>query len=117
MALVGPRPERPEFTEALEDEIPGYTERLRVLPGITGLAQINLPPDSDLESVRRKLVLDLEYIRAGSARLDFLIIVCTFFRLTGIRSRFLRRLVRVDRRLHDDPFAAALVDAPSVIAD
>ncbi|MEX2139927.1 MAG: sugar transferase [Pirellulales bacterium] len=97
MALVGPRPERPEFTEALAEEIPGYAERLRVLPGITGLAQLNLPADSELDSVRRKLVLDLEYIRAGCAWLDFVILLCTCFRLAGIRSGFLRRLTRIER--------------------
>ena len=62
MALFGPRPERPELVHVLADSLPGYWDRLAVRPGITGLAQINLPPDSDLESVRRKLTLDLEYI-------------------------------------------------------
>jgi lipopolysaccharide/colanic/teichoic acid biosynthesis glycosyltransferase len=61
MSLVGPRPERPEFVELLAEEVPGYLDRLMVKPGITGLAQINLPPDTDLDSVRRKLVLDREY--------------------------------------------------------
>ncbi len=118
MALVGPRPERPEFTEALEDQIPGYTERLRVPPGITGLAQLNLPPDSDLDSVRRKLMLDLEYIRAGSVKLDCSIILCTFFRLAGIRARYLCRLARVERSTPDDPFAVAgLVEAHSAVTD
>ncbi|MFM8218713.1 MAG: sugar transferase, partial [Planctomycetaceae bacterium] len=39
MSLVGPRPERPEFVEPLLDQLPGYAHRLRVLPGVTGLAQ------------------------------------------------------------------------------
>src|SRR5262249_33837708 len=46
MSLIGPRPERPEFVHILADEIPDYLNRLLVHPGITGLAQINLPPDS-----------------------------------------------------------------------
>jgi hypothetical protein len=92
MVLVGPRPERPEFTGKLARAIPGYLDRLAVLPGITGLAQVNLPADSDLESVRRKLVLDFEYVRRASFSLDLRIVLCTCFRVLGIRSRRLRRL-------------------------
>ena len=62
MSFVGPRPERPEFVHVLAQSIPDYLKRLAALPGITGLAQLNLPPDTDLDSVRRKLALDLEYI-------------------------------------------------------
>lgn len=84
MDLFGPRPERPEFTDILATQVPGYMQRLKVLPGITGLAQINLPPDSDIESVRRKLSLDLEYIRTCSFGLDGLMFVATFLRLLGV---------------------------------
>jgi lipopolysaccharide/colanic/teichoic acid biosynthesis glycosyltransferase len=117
MALVGPRPERPEFTDALADEIPGYLERLRVAPGITGLAQLNLPPDIDLDSVRRKLDLDLEYIRSATARLDGLIILCTLFRVAGIRSSYLLRLMRTERRLEHSIALAGFGDAASPAAD
>ena len=55
MSLVGPRPERPEIVPQLERVLPAYRERLRVRPGVTGLAQVQLAPDTDLESVRRKL--------------------------------------------------------------
>ena len=55
MSFVGPRPERPEFVQVLSLALPGYADRLLVRPGITGLAQINLPPDVDLNSVSRKL--------------------------------------------------------------
>jgi lipopolysaccharide/colanic/teichoic acid biosynthesis glycosyltransferase len=85
MSLVGPRPERPEFVSILSDAIPGYLDRLAVKPGITGLAQINLPPDTDLDSVRRKLVLDREYIATAGWLLDFKITACTLLRLVGIR--------------------------------
>jgi lipopolysaccharide/colanic/teichoic acid biosynthesis glycosyltransferase len=77
MSLVGPRPERPEFINALEWEIPAYRQRLRVRPGVTGLAQLNLPPDSDIESVRKKLIHDLYYIRHASPWLDGKIVFFT----------------------------------------
>ena len=44
MSLVGPRPERPEFVASLERALPRYAERLQVRPGVTGLAQVKLPP-------------------------------------------------------------------------
>src|SRR5260370_5820150 len=62
MSLVGPRPERPEFIPHLEKHIARYQERMSVRPGLTGLAQIQLPADTDLDRVRRKLAYDLYYI-------------------------------------------------------
>jgi lipopolysaccharide/colanic/teichoic acid biosynthesis glycosyltransferase len=97
MDLIGPRPERPEFTQVLAREIPGYLDRLEVLPGITGLAQVNLPPDTDLESVRRKLVLDLDYVRTGNAWLDFRMMFCTSLRLLGIPGEWAMRIAMVRR--------------------
>jgi len=93
MALIGPRPERPEFTQYLTREIPGYMSRYVVPPGITGLAQINLPPDTDVDSVRRKLVLDLEYIGTADASTDFRILLCTAVRLFGFSGMFVARKV------------------------
>jgi lipopolysaccharide/colanic/teichoic acid biosynthesis glycosyltransferase len=84
MAIIGPRPERPELVHVLAQEIPGYYNRLAVLPGITGLAQINLPPDTDLQSVRRKLALDLEYIRTASLWLEWRMVCWTVLRLAGV---------------------------------
>ena len=98
MDLVGPRPERPEFTQWLSREIPGYLNRLAVRPGITGLAQINLPPDTDLDSVRRKLALDLEYIHVRTLWLDARIVACTALRLFGVRSAVARRLLGLNRQ-------------------
>ena len=63
MSLIGPRPERPEFLPELERELPAYAQRLAVRPGVTGLAQVQLPADTDLGSVRRKLAHDLYYVR------------------------------------------------------
>ena len=70
MALIGPRPERPEFVCQLERKLPAYRERLNVRPGITGLSQLLLPPDSGLESVRKKLTHDLYYVQNVSLLLD-----------------------------------------------
>src|SRR5205085_1221744 len=70
MSLVGPRPERPELIPGLASRIPGYCHRLEVRPGVAGLAQIQLPPDTDLDSVRRKLAVDLYYARNLSLGLD-----------------------------------------------
>ncbi len=88
MALVGPRPERPEFVRVLAEAIPGYLDRLAVRPGVTGLAQLNLPPDSDLHSVRRKLTLDRQYVREMGLWLDFRIVAGTFLRLFKLPERW-----------------------------
>jgi lipopolysaccharide/colanic/teichoic acid biosynthesis glycosyltransferase len=84
MSLVGPRPERPEFVEVLAEKIPDYRNRLVVPPGITGLAQLNLPPDTDLNSVRRKLVLDLEYVEQADAWMEARLLICTATRLIKV---------------------------------
>src|SRR5262249_48162069 len=55
MSLIGPRPERPEFVDKLACAIPRYRERLWILPGVTGFAQVQLPADTDLESVQLKV--------------------------------------------------------------
>jgi lipopolysaccharide/colanic/teichoic acid biosynthesis glycosyltransferase len=69
MAIVGPRPERPEFIEALGREIPYYRQRLAVKPGLTGWAQINKPPDG-IEDTLLKLEYDLYYIKNLNMTLD-----------------------------------------------
>ncbi len=99
MSLIGPRPERPEFVRILRREIPGYTDRLAVLPGVTGLAQINLPADTDFDSVRRKLLLDREYINTASLSLDVRISLCTLLRLAGIRAGRAVCMLRLDRKV------------------
>ncbi len=63
MSLVGPRPERPHFVGHFAKRIPNYTDRLRVLPGITGLAQVERSYDACEEDVRDKLSYDLSYIQ------------------------------------------------------
>lgn len=99
MSLIGPRPERPEFVKVLAREIPGYLDRLAVPPGITGLAQINLPPDTDLDSVRRKLILDVEYIQTAGVGLDFRMFLSTFARLFGLPGYKVMRLLGLRRKV------------------
>jgi lipopolysaccharide/colanic/teichoic acid biosynthesis glycosyltransferase len=74
LAIVGPRPERPEFAAGLEDKIPYYRQRLCVKPGITGWAQINEKEGSDAEDTIQKLEFDRYYIKNLSLALDTYII-------------------------------------------
>jgi lipopolysaccharide/colanic/teichoic acid biosynthesis glycosyltransferase len=93
MSLIGPRPERPEIVEQLEKAIPDYRDRLLVRPGVTGLAQIQLPPDTDLESVRRKVACDRSYIRHLSWWLDLRILALTALHVFGVPCHGLCRLL------------------------
>lgn len=77
MSVVGPRPERPEIVERLAPQIPGYADRVSVLPGITGLAQVAHCYDSSLQTAARKLQYDLYYIRYASLLLDLKIMAAT----------------------------------------
>jgi lipopolysaccharide/colanic/teichoic acid biosynthesis glycosyltransferase len=77
MNLVGPRPEQPRLFAELRTQIYGYEERQRVLPGITGWAQINHGYDSTVEDVRKKLEYDLQYIDKASAGGDMAILLRT----------------------------------------
>jgi len=77
MNIVGPRPEQPTIFAFLRGQIREYAQRQRVLPGITGWAQINQPYDSSVDDVRQKLSFDLEYIRHRSALEDLKIMLLT----------------------------------------
>ncbi|MCH8960100.1 MAG: sugar transferase [Bacteroidetes bacterium] len=77
MSLVGPRPERPFFVEKLTEEIPFYTRRHRVKPGITGWAQVMWRYDTSLDDVKQKVKFDLFYIENMSLRMDFKILFRT----------------------------------------
>jgi lipopolysaccharide/colanic/teichoic acid biosynthesis glycosyltransferase len=91
MSMVGPRPERPEFATKLAGAIPHYDKRLIIRPGVTGLAQVQLPGDTDLESVQRKLAYDLYYIKYLNPWLDFRIILSTCFKVLGVSFGNLRQ--------------------------
>ena len=84
MSLVGPRPERPFFVEQLKKDIPYYSRRLRVRPGITGWAQVKHVYDQSLDDVKKKLQYDLFYLENMSLRMDLKIILNTIYTvLTG----------------------------------
>jgi lipopolysaccharide/colanic/teichoic acid biosynthesis glycosyltransferase len=83
MGLIGPRPERPVFVEQFRQRIPGYTDRLRVRPGITGWAQVHHPYDETLEDVRRKVAYDKEYIARMGWGIDLHILWATLGRILG----------------------------------
>jgi lipopolysaccharide/colanic/teichoic acid biosynthesis glycosyltransferase len=95
MSLVGPRPERPELIPGLEEAIPGYRQRLLIKPGVTGLAQVQLPADTSTATVRRKLSYDLYYVRRFSFWLDLRLLACTALKVIGISAQAQRRLMRL----------------------
>ena len=81
MSLVGPRPERPEIIARLVQEVPEYRLRLRLQPGITGLAQIYFNADTSVDDVKRKLELDLYYAAHFSLRLYLHILFLTVVKI------------------------------------
>ncbi len=77
MSVVGPRPERPEFVESLQNEIPYYSERHAVKPGVTGWAQLRYAYGASQEEAKEKLQYDLYYVKNQSFMLDVLILLQT----------------------------------------
>lgn len=87
MSVVGPRPERPEFVQKLQEEIPYYRARLMVKPGLTGWAQVHYGYGNSDEDAQMKLQYDFYYIRYWSIWLDIYTIFRTFgaiLRLQGL---------------------------------
>lgn len=88
MSIVGPRPERPCFVIDLSRKITDYNKRLNVKPGITGLAQVRHKYDETLEDVKKKIKLDLLYIKEMCLMTDLRILARTVFVvLTGRGAR------------------------------
>ena len=77
MSFVGPRPERPQFVAELSKEIPYYTLRHCVKPGLTGWAQLRYPYGSSAEDAAEKLTFDLFYVKNHNLRFDALIFIQT----------------------------------------
>ena len=77
MSFVGPRPERPQFVEELEKEIPYYDVRHMVKPGVTGWAQLLYPYGSSISDSYQKQLFDMYYVKNHSLFLDCLILLQT----------------------------------------
>lgn len=77
MSFIGPRPERPEFVDMIEREVPFYRYRHLIKPGLTGWAQINYRYGASVDEAKQKLSYDLYYLKYASAMLDMLIIFRT----------------------------------------
>jgi lipopolysaccharide/colanic/teichoic acid biosynthesis glycosyltransferase len=107
MSLVGPRPERPEFLPRLERAFPDYRRRLAVRPGVTGLAQVQQPPDTGLDSVRRKLAYDLSYVDGLGPWLDLRIVLATPLKCLGVPFARIGAVLRLP-----DPIGAFGPDLP-----
>jgi exopolysaccharide biosynthesis polyprenyl glycosylphosphotransferase len=78
MSMVGPRPERQQFMDKLETQIPSFSKRLAVKPGLTGWAQVNYGYGSTVEDAQIKLNYDLYYCKHQSLALNFQILLRTF---------------------------------------
>lgn len=76
--FIGPRPERPEFYNQLNKQIPHFFLRTEIIPGITGWAQVCGGYASSVEESRQKLEYDLFYIQNASMKMDLLVIYKTF---------------------------------------
>lgn len=119
MSLVGPRPERPVIADQLERALPCYRERLAVRPGVTGLAQVQLPPDTDLNSVRRKLACDLYYVDRATLWLDLRLIAGTVLGILRVPVGFTTRVlgipgIEIENKVFGDPSGEMATFSPPV---
>ena len=94
MSLIGPRPERPEIVAQLERCFPAYRDRLRVPPGLSGLAQILQGPDTSLHSVQTKLQYDIYYLDNHGFWLDLRIALATLLHLLRVPGPIIARVFR-----------------------
>jgi lipopolysaccharide/colanic/teichoic acid biosynthesis glycosyltransferase len=87
MSMVGPRPERPEWVDHFQEQIPFYRARLLVKPGMAGWAQVHFNYAATVEEMVMKLEYDLYYIKHRSFWLDFVIFIRAMMTVIGFRGR------------------------------
>lgn len=87
LSFVGPRPERPEFTRDLEKQIPHYSMRHLIKPGLSGWAQINFPYGASVEDATEKMQYDLYYIKNRSLLLEISIMLKTIMTILSRSGR------------------------------
>jgi lipopolysaccharide/colanic/teichoic acid biosynthesis glycosyltransferase len=102
MSFVGPRPERPEFVDLLNEDLDLNPERLMVQPGLTGWAQVSYPYGASVEDAARKLEYDLYYMKNMSLFLDVFILLDT------VRTVLYGGAKSEDALLHNRDLLAAL---------
>jgi len=85
MSLIGPRPERPYFVERFTHQIPLYSKRFRIKPGITGWAQVKQRYTESIRDIKKKLEYDLYYIENMSLLFDLKIMIATIFTILARR--------------------------------
>lgn len=95
MSLVGPRPERQEIARRIEARVPGFGLRVLTKPGLTGLAQLRVPPDVDISDVPQKLAQDILYLRHQGLLLDLRILISTAFHFIATGCTCLSKLFLV----------------------
>ncbi|MBY0528426.1 MAG: sugar transferase [Gemmataceae bacterium] len=119
MSLIGPRPERPEFLPRLERALPAYRDRLLVRPGVTGLAQVQLPADTNLASVHRKLAHDLHYVRSMGPVLDLCILLATMLYVLRLPSWLIARLTALpspEKTIRHEPAPGGETNVPGSLS-
>ena len=103
MSMVGPRPERPEFVTMLEDEVPYWSRRLLMKPGVTGWAQVRCGYATDSVSSAEKLSYDFWYMRHNNLAVDFAVCIRTLLLALEVLSpRHTRLRLRRRRPLSGD---------------
>ncbi len=87
MTLVGPRPERPEHIARIEAQVPEFSLRTLVKPGITGWAQVSRPYAVTIDELSDKLEYDLYYIKFASLGMEMLILFRTLKVIVGLKGQ------------------------------